>query len=129
MFYLSIKCISQCFYILILSYKYGQPMPLIWMTHITLVSNVDIFLLIYRMIIVNLNLGSLQSLRGNLLYFHMFDTTNNRWGDIYKIFNNGSKIMIDEGVWWKHSISNMQFTNINYAYYYRRFYTTKKVFI
>ena len=60
----------------------------------------------------------------------MFDDNNNRWGDIYKIFNNGSMILVDEGAWWKHyHIPNMHFTNINFASYYRRFYTTKKVFI
>ena len=61
----------------------------------------------------------------------MFDDYNHRWGDVFKIFDNGSMLLVDENPWWMFNsqIPNLQFTDVNFVHYYRRFYTTKKIFI
>ena len=61
----------------------------------------------------------------------MFDDHGeHRWGDIFKMFDNGSMLLVDENPWWKYYLQpNLQFTDMNFAHYYRRFYKTKKIFI
>ena len=77
-------------------------------------------------------IGRLETLRGQLLYFHMFDDmiTHEKYGDVFKVFDNGTMLMVDESPWFiKHNmVPHLYFTDMSFAYYYRRFYSGIKVF-